>query len=332
MSGKAITTVVIPFFQRTQGLLTASVQSVLSQSGAHDVRVVVADDESPISAQDELPEEVKRDKRVIIIRQPNAGPGAARNTALNHAPTDTTYVALLDSDDVWHDGFLSAAIPILESGYDLFFADSRRYSQQESRFTWDADPALNLDGRAHKPIAGSDLAFEFEGNLFDFILIRSNILSPSSMIYRRAINPDLRFSTSLFNGQDRLFKLHLAKNVRKAAFTTNILCQEGEGINIFDSASWGTIKSISLISSYIEMSKTILAEVPMTPSQQRFVKSRVTASRQEFTASVLHLLRTGKSLPFDVIRKTFTNDPKCLAMFPKTIAKILFSRVFSRAY
>lgn len=319
--------VIIPYFQRSSGILTPCVRSILEQSGSHDCQVVIADDESPISAQEELPDEILRDARVTVVRQRNAGPGAARNTALDHVPAGTTHVALMDSDDAWHDGFLNAAAPVLEKGYDLFFADSRRYHQPDSRFKWNLDPALNLSGDGHRPIEGLDRVYEFQGDVFDFILRRSNILGPSTTIYRFEIHPALRFSTRLFNGQDRLFKLHLVQRVRKAAFTTREFGVEGEGVNIFDSAAWGGRKSLSLLSSYIQLPKTILAEVTMTPEQQRFVRTQLGQSRHAFVASMLHLLARGEKLPMDLVRRTFRADPMSWALLVPNVAKVLGKKV-----
>lgn len=322
-----IVAVIIPYFQRKPGLLTTCVKSILDQSGGHDCRVVIGDDESPISAANELPAEILRDSRVKVILQKNAGPGAARNLALDHVPENTRYVALMDSDDAWHDGFLDTAIPALEQGHDLFFADSRRYGQAESRFKWNLNPALNLSGTGHLPMDSQRDVFEFQGNLFDYVLRRSNILGPSTTIYRLAIHPELRFSRRLFNGQDRLFKLHLTQRVRSAAFTTREFGIEGEGINIFDSAAWGTRKSLSLLSSYIELPKTILAEVPLSAEHQRFVRNQLAQSRHAFVASMVHLVAGGEKLPMDLVRRTFRADPVSLALLLPNLARVLGNKL-----
>lgn len=324
------TTAIIPYFQRSRGILTPCVRSILEQSGGHVCHVVIADDESPVPAEEELPEDIRNDPRVTIVRQRNAGPGAARNLALDHVPPDTTYVALMDSDDAWRDGFLSAALPVLEQGYDIFFSDSRRYHQPESRFTWNADPALNLLGHGHRPLGTCGQVFAFEGDFFDFILRRSNILGPSTTVFRRDIHPSLRFSTRLFNGQDRLFKLHLVQRVKRAAFSTQEFGIEGEGVNIFDSAAWGSRKSLNLLSSYIEMHKTVLAEVPMAPPQQAYVREQLSQSRQAFIASMAHLLAHGQKLPMPLVRKTFAADPMSLLLLPPNLLRVLGRGVAAR--
>lgn len=95
--------IVIPYFQRQPGVLQRALASVARQAGCPlPVRVLVVDDASPVPPEPELaaiawPEGV----RVEILRRPNGGPGAARNTGLDAAGADTLCVAFLDSDDAW---------------------------------------------------------------------------------------------------------------------------------------------------------------------------------------------------------------------------------------
>ena len=70
--------VVIPYFQRQQGVLRRSLRSVMAQSLAPDV-VVIVDDQSPVPAEGELAELPDAWRaRVKKISRQNGGPGAAR--------------------------------------------------------------------------------------------------------------------------------------------------------------------------------------------------------------------------------------------------------------
>src|SRR5262249_35341512 len=94
-------TVIIPYYQREPGILRRALKSVFAQTHT-DFDVVVVDDSSPSPVELEL-EAFPLDERarIIVIKQPNAGPGGARNMGLDHVPADSSYVALLDSDDEW---------------------------------------------------------------------------------------------------------------------------------------------------------------------------------------------------------------------------------------
>src|SRR5712691_8795178 len=92
--------VVIPYFQRREGILRNTVLSVLRQKTDAVIQILVVDDQSPVPARTELSEILaSQPKSVIVVEQKNAGAGAARNTGLDNVSPDTDYVAFLDSDD-----------------------------------------------------------------------------------------------------------------------------------------------------------------------------------------------------------------------------------------
>lgn len=87
-------TVVIPSFNRGD-YIADTIDSVLRQRES-DHEIIVVDDGSTDSTLDVLSR--YRD-RIQVHTQANAGPGAARNLGLQRATG--TYVAFLDSDDLW---------------------------------------------------------------------------------------------------------------------------------------------------------------------------------------------------------------------------------------
>jgi len=142
--------VLIPYFQRQPGILANTVRSVLAQQGFGDYQVIVVDDGSPVPAVDELAGITEQRDKITIINQPNAGPGAARNTALEHIPPGTRYVAFLDSDDQLQPHYLADAVYALNQGYDLFFGNSQRADIANTRFEWDSGPGATLDVAQHR--------------------------------------------------------------------------------------------------------------------------------------------------------------------------------------
>lgn len=93
-----IVSVVIPFYSSIKGLLIKSVNSALAQN-VMSIEVIVVDDCSPVSAQDELSSIA--DSRLRIVRHAkNSNGGIARNTGIDAASAE--FVAFLDYDDVWY--------------------------------------------------------------------------------------------------------------------------------------------------------------------------------------------------------------------------------------
>lgn len=99
--------VVIPLFNK-RDLILRAVDSVLSQTW-QDLDLIVVDDGST-DGGDGLVERV-RDRRFRLLRQANAGPGAARNAGWR--ASDGSLVAFLDADDAWRKDYLEYAVATL---------------------------------------------------------------------------------------------------------------------------------------------------------------------------------------------------------------------------
>jgi len=86
-------TAVIPAYN-AEKFIAEALQSVLDQT-VEIAEIIVVDDGS----SDRTAEVAATFPRTRVIRQPNAGCGAARNTALRVATGE--WIALLDADDIW---------------------------------------------------------------------------------------------------------------------------------------------------------------------------------------------------------------------------------------
>ena len=97
------TSVIIPLYNKAPYVQRA-LNSVLAQS-LRDFELIVVDDGSTDAGAEIVTR--CRDPRVRLIRQANAGPGAARNRGLRVATGE--FVAFLDADDEWLPEFLVRA-------------------------------------------------------------------------------------------------------------------------------------------------------------------------------------------------------------------------------
>jgi glycosyltransferase involved in cell wall biosynthesis len=107
--------VVIPLFNKAP-YIERAVQSVLAQT-VRDFEIIVVDDGSTDGGA-QVVRQID-DSRIRLIRQENAGPGAARNSGLDEARGE--YVAFLDADDEWLPEYLAESIALIE-GTDLIAA------------------------------------------------------------------------------------------------------------------------------------------------------------------------------------------------------------------
>ncbi len=314
--------VVIPYFQRQPGLLEACVRSVLAQQAAVELTVYVVDDQSPLPATEAL--QGLEDPRLRVILQANAGPGAARNRGIEAVAPGTEFIAFVDSDDVWEAGHLQRLLRAFNAGCDMAFANSRRYDHSDSRFDWSPEQAFQLRTKEHEALG--DGVYAFRGDFFDFAVHRSAVISTSTLAYRYAAMPALRFNTALFNGQDRYFKLQCSQLARRVGFCTTVGATEGRGENIFDSSAWGSEKGLRLLYSYVRLPKLILASLRLTPAQRAHVQTQLSNSRQSLVSTTLHLLRAGKRVDWRMLGLTLRADPIILLLLPIYLLRALLKR------
>jgi glycosyltransferase involved in cell wall biosynthesis len=102
--------VIVPLYNKSVWI-DRCLDSILSQTFT-DFEIIVVDDGST----DDGPAKVaaRGDERIRLIRQANAGPGAARNCGVSEARGEL--IAMLDADDAWDPDYLAESVRLLE-GY-----------------------------------------------------------------------------------------------------------------------------------------------------------------------------------------------------------------------
>jgi glycosyltransferase involved in cell wall biosynthesis len=104
--------VIIPSYNRRE-MLKSALDSVLSQS-FRDYEVIVVDDGSDDSTDEMI---ALYGKAVKYIKQKNSGVSSARNRGIKTAASP--YIALLDSDDLWHKDKLMKDAEFLKNNPDI---------------------------------------------------------------------------------------------------------------------------------------------------------------------------------------------------------------------
>lgn len=96
--------VIVPLYNKRL-YIDRCLNSIFAQTH-ENFEVIVVDDGSTDDSSDLVL--ARKDPRLQLIRQPNAGPGAARNHGMR--ATDANLVAFLDADDEWTMDYLATAL------------------------------------------------------------------------------------------------------------------------------------------------------------------------------------------------------------------------------
>jgi succinoglycan biosynthesis protein ExoW len=301
--------VVIPYYQREPGILRRALRSVFAQDLPANLRVkvVVVDDESPHSLAAELAGLTPREPfELVPLSRVNGGPGAARNTALDHLdPRRVRFVAFLDSDDVWFERHLATAVETLRRGATLFFANSLHdHVTSFSYFDY-------MSGRHDLRVGAEPVSEVISGReAFDEFVVHC-IPHTSQVVYDFASHPGVRFDTSLRRtGEDQLFWIELAGRSDHVAYTTAVMGSRGEGVSIYREAlSWdsanapnrlidGLIFRRKLSRSFeMDLERKLLSQVEEQETRDHLVFLCIRNLRRRPRNTLDALLRVSREIP-----------------------------------
>ncbi len=317
--------VVIPFFQRTPGLLARALESVFAQVDIDGVRIVVVDDASPLPAAEEVASLGTSRFAVEVITQQNGGPASARNRALDALGSDVRYVAFLDSDDAWVEHHLAHAMTALSAGHDFFFTDLYQPGQRIGGF--ERGGRIRVDD--HPSIDNDPLLHSYRGDMFDQI-ISGNVIGTSTVVYDFDRFRTQRFDEAFFSaGEDYLFWIACAKAGARFCFSSQIEVRYGYGVNVYAGSGWGTDGYLGRIQNEMRYRKRLL-EFDLSPLQREMIEGKIRTLRYEFADDVVHRLSHRKPLSMTILRDQMKLDAKTLMALPINAGQIVARRIKGR--
>lgn len=318
-------TVVIPHFQRDAGVLRRTVQSVLGQTGVVDYRILVVDDGSPLPAEADIKDLVHaHSQRLRIIQQKNAGPGAARNRGLEEADPGTKYVAFIDSDDQWLPWHLENAVYGLGLGYDFYFSDFY-FSDYKEKTAFNRAGKIPLS--EHSLIDTARQLYAYQGDMFDQILVRGNVIGTSNVVYRFEKFTNLRFREEFFNGEDYLFWLDYSREGSNFVFSSRAECDCGTGINIYAGAEWGTVRLLVRLRNELKLWKTVDKIYPLSESQRKSNKRRINSIKESIGRNILYGVRRGIVPDWALAKSMVHIDPSLLLEIPLVFGRTVIEKM-----
>ncbi len=318
----ARTAVVIPFFQKKEGVLRKCITSAIEQKAIEDYEIIIVDDVSPVTPESEIQDimEAHPQKIRIIKQEKNMKQERARNRALDELRPETEYVAFLDSDDEWTDDHLANAIFALDQGYDYYFTDHYQLHQEISAF----ERSKKITIEDHPLIEGTDWLRVFNGDLFTQIIV-GNLIGQSTLVYRAKKFPDIRYPIEFtITGEEYLFWMDLAKATDKVVFSTKCECRYGEGLNVYSATMWGHERAIEKIYDDMRYRKQIFERYDLNDLERNELDSRIRGLRESFVREVLHRLTHRMPIKTQEFKNFLKMDPQALPAFiPGTISAVL---------
>jgi len=305
--------VIIPYYQRDEGILSRAVESVRAQDlpPSLSVHTYVIDDASPHPAGAEL----DQSPDVTVIAQENGGPGAARNTGLDQVFHDggADFVAFLDSDDIWSPEHLARAVAALDQGYDFYCCDHARtgdyalYSEENpvllGRGTALADRSTLIDTEG--PVRGFAPMELCDEIAIHYLSHTSSVVVRADLVGTQRFDPDLRSA-----GEDRMFWLDLSLSGARIVISwkCNVTC--GSGINLFfASHDWDSPSTIEKFASQLLFSQKMLLHENMSVARNVFAENRARNCRRAYAYLFVRSFLKGRVPPMGSFKRLLSFDP-----------------------
>ncbi len=318
-------TVIIPYFQRTPGILAKALASIAAQQNCPlPVHVIVVDDASPAPAAAEIAHAEPQPYTLQVVVQSNGGPGAARNTGLDIAPPGTRYIAFLDSDDEWTPDHLARAVAALDSGYDFYFADHYQLDQTTSAFL----RAGRIQPTEHPALPNLPTGLlAYQGDMLGQI-IQGNLIGTSTVVYSFRRFANQRFKIEFTNaGEDYLFWMELVHRGAKIAFSTHSEAKYGKGVNVYAGAGWGSEQHLLRVHNELKYRKTTAKLFTLTTTQASHINTSLRDLRIAFIRDLIHRIVHRKKLPRKLLAMHLELDPMTYLHAPIILMKLILSKL-----
>ena len=125
--------IITPYYN-TEEIFVETFVSLQAQSLQNWEWVIVDDGSTDQESVNRLARVAERDPRINVLRQVNAGPGAARNTSFRN--TKGRYLCLLDSDDMVEPTYLEKCVWFLDSNPEFAFCNSQSVVFGDQEYLW----------------------------------------------------------------------------------------------------------------------------------------------------------------------------------------------------
>lgn len=319
--------VVIPYHQRTGGLLRRALQSIYAQELEEpaQVRVIVADNESPAPPEPEVIGLARPGFSVEIVKRPNGGPSAGRNTGLK-AVGEVDYVAFLDSDDWWEPRHLAVAVGALRNGCGFYFADVR-----DEDSTWFASLKCK-DALTDAATPCGETLWISRAALMPLFLDEYIAHTSSVVFSTRSIGPLLFDETQATAGEDYLYWLTATSRSKTIAFSTKPMAARGRGVDLYRGAGgWDSPECTRRLFYNLMLHKKMLARFCQTEEERNKLRARVRRGRMEILFLFVRNARARAHAKTNswVAARLFKADPAFWLTLPSNALTILYQRLFS---
>lgn len=143
--------IIIPVYNAAS-LLTRCLDSIFCQHTDYTYEVILVDDGSTDDSVELI--KARTEKNMLLYQQQNAGPAVARNKGLELAQGE--YVAFMDADDYWKDGYIQKTVDFMKSHHECVAVSVTCKNVVSFRTHASYNPSWMDESRAEAPFVLKD--------------------------------------------------------------------------------------------------------------------------------------------------------------------------------
>ena len=160
-----LVSVILPLYNG-EAFIAKAIDSILSQT-YKDLEIIVVDDGSTDGSTGIVRSFQEKDRRIILLQQPNAGVAAARNLAIAHSSGE--FIAPIDADDIWYPENIQKQVQFMEQAS----------KSVGLTYAWSAF----IDERDR--LTGGSKAASYQGEVYSPLIIGNFVGNASAVLIRR---------------------------------------------------------------------------------------------------------------------------------------------------
>lgn len=124
---KGLVSIITPIYNGAK-YVRETIDSVINQTYTN-WEMIIVDDGSKDESANIVKEYARKDNRITLLQQANAGSASARNNGIRNA--EGQYIALLDADDLWEPVFLASQLALMQkTGGIVVHASYKRINEK----------------------------------------------------------------------------------------------------------------------------------------------------------------------------------------------------------
>lgn len=214
----------------------------------------------------------------------------------------------------------------MNEGFDFYFTDNRREGHHESHCR---SPYLARTLGFLNDSSPKKALLEIPVDRMVGLTLGEFPCQASTVVYRRRINPGLRFHAGLkYSGEDVVFMTTLIASARRVCFDLDTMVECGGGVNIyFSNLTWDSPKFLAIKVDQVVMRLLLERAITLSADNKKWNNELLLRGRGELAFHMLRSLLREPTRAFEEFIRLTQMAPRAACVLPMDMVRVAVGRV-----